>query len=69
MESIWLDIFNYINMLVNILKPNKMIVLGLDGVAPRAKMNNQRSRRFKSSRDHKKHMEQLHGFMGTTESL
>lgn len=51
-------------MLVNILKPNKMIVLGLDGVAPRAKMNNQRSRRFKSSRDHKKFMEQLYGFTG-----
>jgi 5'-3' exonuclease len=43
-------------MLVNILKPNKMIVLGLDGVAPRAKMNNQRQRRFKSSRDYKKYM-------------
>ena len=64
MEQIWLDVFNYINMLVNILKPNKMIVLGLDGVAPRAKMNNQRSRRFKSSRDHKKFMEQLYGFTG-----
>jgi 5'-3' exoribonuclease 2 len=43
-------------MLVNILKPNKMIVLGLDGVAPRAKMNNQRSRRFKGSRDYRKYV-------------
>ena len=66
MEQIWLDVFNYINMLVNILKPNKMVVLGLDGVAPRAKMNNQRSRRFKSSRDHKKFKEQLYGVTGDT---
>lgn len=50
-------------MLVNILKPNKMIVLGLDGVAPRAKMNNQRQRRFKSSRDNKLYMEQYNGFI------
>lgn len=55
-------------MLVNILKPNKMIIMGLDGVAPRAKMNNQRSRRFKSSRDHKKYMENLQGFTGETQS-
>lgn len=53
-------------MLVNILKPNKMVVMGLDGVAPRAKMNNQRSRRFKSSRDHKKFMEKFYGFTGQT---
>ena len=52
-EEIWVEVFNYINNIVNILKPNKMIFLALDGVAPRSKMNNQRSRRFKSARDYK----------------
>lgn len=56
MEKIWLEVFNYINMIVNLLKPNKMLVMALDGVAPRSKMNNQRARRFKSARDHQKFM-------------
>jgi len=46
-------VFNYINTIVNLLKPGKMIFLALDGVAPRSKMNNQRARRFKSARDYK----------------
>ena len=68
MEEIWLEVFNYINMIVNILKPTKMIVMALDGVAPRSKMNNQRARRFKSSRDHKRFMQQLYDFQGESES-
>ena len=49
----WVEIFNYINALVDMLKPTKMIMLALDGVAPRCKMNNQRSRRFRSAQDYK----------------
>ena len=55
-------------MIVDVLKPNKMIMMGLDGVAPRSKMNNQRARRFKSSKDHAKRMEQFRGFSGDEES-
>jgi 5'-3' exonuclease len=52
MEEIWLNIFNYISNIVDIIQPKKLLFLGLDGVAPRAKMNNQRSRRYKSAKDY-----------------
>lgn len=52
MEEIWLNIFNYISNIVDIIQPKKLLFLGLDGVAPRAKMNNQRSRRYKSAKEY-----------------
>ncbi|KAL7069106.1 XRN 5'-3' exonuclease domain-containing protein [Cryptosporidium serpentis] len=49
--EIWTGIFKYISRLVNIVKPKKVVYIAVDGVAPRAKMNQQRSRRFRSARD------------------
>jgi 5'-3' exoribonuclease 1 len=49
LDEVWLKIFRYIEMLVQFAKPTKLLYLALDGVAPRAKMNNQRERRYKSS--------------------
>ena len=50
-EEMFEDIFNYVSTLFHIMKPKKYFFLAVDGVAPRAKMNQQRGRRFRSAKE------------------
>ena len=50
-EEVWADIMRAIDEIVHTVKPRKLILLAVDGVAPRAKMNQQRARRFRSAKD------------------
>lgn len=49
--EIFMNIFLYIERLFDIIEPQKLLFMAIDGVAPKAKMNQQRSRRFKSILD------------------
>ena len=50
-EEMMIAVFEYTDRVVKMARPRKLLMIAVDGVAPRAKMNQQRSRRFRSAQE------------------
>jgi len=56
-EEMFENVCRYVDRLVRVMRPRQMLYLAVDGVAPRAKMNQQRARRFRSAQEVRENFE------------
>lgn len=58
-EEMFEAIFDYTEKVISMVKPRHLVYMAIDGVAPRAKMNQQRTRRFRAVQESEEKKNQI----------